>query len=219
MRLHRRRRRARVQGRQDRVDDRHGRRPLDRQLAGDAAHVLRARRALHDADAQRQPALGRCRRRQAGARRPDEVRRRSRARDEPARHARRSQPRLARHDGRRAARDRGAGDLLALVGARDLQRASQRARQHPADGREERRRGDGDVRARLHLAGGRRLRREAGSGAQGPDARRRRRCRRSPITSITSARSPASITSASAATSTASRRWSRASKTCRSIRT
>ena len=47
----------------------------------------------------------------------------------------------------------GAGDLFAFVRAGDLQRSSQRARQHPAAGREERRRGDGDVRARIHLAG------------------------------------------------------------------
>ena len=59
----------------------------------------------------------------AGARRPVEVRRRGGARDEPPRHAGRSQPRLARHDGGRAARHRGAGDLLALVGQGDLQRA------------------------------------------------------------------------------------------------
>ena len=43
----------------------------------------------------------------------------------------------------------------------------QRAGQRAADGGEERRRGDGDVRARLHLAGGRRLRREARGRAQG----------------------------------------------------
>ena len=39
---------------QDRLADRHGGRPLDRQLAGDAAHVVRARRALHDAHPQQQ---------------------------------------------------------------------------------------------------------------------------------------------------------------------
>ena len=39
---HRRRRRARLQERQDRLDDRHGGRPLDRQLAGDAADDVRA---------------------------------------------------------------------------------------------------------------------------------------------------------------------------------
>ena len=41
----------------------------------------------------------------AGARRPDAVRRRGRAGDELARHARRPEPRLARDDGGRAARD------------------------------------------------------------------------------------------------------------------
>ena len=123
---------------------------------------------LHDADPLREPRLGRRGHRQAGARRPDEVRRRSRPRDESPRHARRPEPRVARHDGRRAARHRSAGDLLAFVGEGDLQRASQRARQRPADRREEWRRGDGDVRARLHFAGGRRLRREARGGAQRP---------------------------------------------------
>ena len=65
--LHGRRRRAVVQGRPHRLADRHGGRPFDRRFAAGAAHVLRPRRALHDADPQRQPALGRCRRRQAGA--------------------------------------------------------------------------------------------------------------------------------------------------------
>ena len=54
------------------------------------------------------------------ARRADDLRRGSRARDEPARHARRPVARLAGHDERRARRHRGAGDLLALGGARDL---------------------------------------------------------------------------------------------------
>ena len=44
-RLHRRRDRALVQGGTHRLADRHGGRPLDRQLAGDAAHDARARRA------------------------------------------------------------------------------------------------------------------------------------------------------------------------------
>ena len=55
-----------------------------------------------------------------GARRPVEIRRRSRARDELARHARRSLPRVARHDGRRDPRQRSAGHLLALVGQRAI---------------------------------------------------------------------------------------------------
>ena len=87
------------------------------------------------------------------------VRRRGRARDELARHARRSVARVAGHDGRCDPRLRGAGDLLALVGARRERRAAQRARQHPAAAAEERRRRDGDVRAGLPLGEGRGLER------------------------------------------------------------
>ena len=143
-------------------------------------------------------------------------------------HAGRPEPRLAGHDEGRARRQRGADHLLALLGARDLQRAPQRSRRGAAAAAEERRRGDGDLRARLHLAGRCRLehggdraaaeaagrsspatppRSRPGSSAGGPSTRcRAPRSRRWPITSITSARSPASTTSASAATSTASRR-------------
>ena len=63
----------------------------------------------------------------AGARRPHAVRRADRAGDEQARHAGRSVAHLRRHDGRRAARVAGAGDLLAFIGARALRRAPQRA--------------------------------------------------------------------------------------------
>ena len=41
-----------------RLADRHGGRPLDRQLAGDAAHDVRAGRALHDADPLRATCAG-----------------------------------------------------------------------------------------------------------------------------------------------------------------
>jgi hypothetical protein len=96
---------------------------------------------------------------------------------------------------------------------------SERARQHPADRREERRRGDGDVRARDSF----RRRSPISTRSRKPSARassrRRPRCRRSRITSITSARSPASITWDLAATSTASRKWWWDWKTCRSIPT
>ena len=237
---HRGRGRARLQERADRVDDRHGGRPLDRQLARHAAHDARPRRRLHDADPQPQRAVGRLGDRQAGARRPVEVRRRGRARDELARDARRPQPRLARHDGGRDSRQRGAGDLLALVGEGAVQRAAQRARQRPADAAEERRRRDDHVRARASsrrrspITQRSRPRRSSRVRAQFPNndayvgdgdgalARRepraaRHACRRSPITSITCARSPASITSAWAATSTASRPSSRDWRTCRSI--
>ena len=50
---------------------------------------------------------------------------------------------------------RGAGHLLALVGARPQRRPAQRARQHPAAAPEERRRRDGDVRARVSVDEGR----------------------------------------------------------------
>ena len=123
---------------------------------------------------------------------------------------------------------RGAGDLLALVGARGQRRAAQRARRRPAAAPEERRRRDGDVRARLSVGEGRAntARRDSDrSGNRTAQAVREQaaasRCgwtagtkttpppaRRSPtppITSITSRKSRASITSASAATSTASR--------------
>ena len=46
------------------------------------------------------------------------IRRRGGARNELAGDAGRSEPRLARHDGGRDPRERSAGDLLALVGAR-----------------------------------------------------------------------------------------------------
>ena len=66
------------------------------------------------------------------ARRPDAVRRRGRPGNEPARHARRSEPRLAGDDGGRdPGRDR-AGDLFALVGAGPDRRPAQRAGRHPA---------------------------------------------------------------------------------------
>ena len=56
--VHRRRRRAHSQERQDRLAHRRGGRPLHRQLAGRAALVLPAGRALHDADAHRPLSTG-----------------------------------------------------------------------------------------------------------------------------------------------------------------
>ena len=97
-----------------------------------------------------------------GAQRPVAVRRAGRARDELAGHARRSVARLARHDGGCDSRLAGAGDLLALVGARRQRRPAQRARQHPADAAEERRRRDGDVRAGVPVGEGRSLEQAAG---------------------------------------------------------
>ena len=201
----------------------HGRRARHREFARRAARLLRSRRALHDADAQRAHELGGLAGAAAGARRPHAVRRAGRAGDEPARHAGRSVAHLRRHDGRRAARVAGAGDLLAFLGARALRRAAQRAGRHPEASQGERRRGDGHVRRRLHRSRGRR-RAGAGDGGDQPprDRQERRGARedrggsarqaaaaedpdraRSPITSSTSARSRASSTSASAATTTA----------------
>ena len=91
---------------QDCVADRHGGRPLDRQLARQPADVPSPRRALHDDHALEQHRVGRRRDRHAEEQRPVAVRRRGRPGDELARDARGSEPRLARHDGRRAARRR-----------------------------------------------------------------------------------------------------------------
>ena len=66
---HRRRHRGGHQGREDRVPARHGGRARHRELARRAAHVLRPRRAVHDADPQRHARLGRRGAGHAGARR------------------------------------------------------------------------------------------------------------------------------------------------------
>jgi microsomal dipeptidase-like Zn-dependent dipeptidase len=93
--------------------------------------------------------VGRLGDRQAGARWADAVRRAGRARDESARHARRPEPRFAGDDDGRVARIDGAGHLLALVGARGDRRAAQRPGRRPETAAEERRRRDGDLRARI----------------------------------------------------------------------
>ena len=64
-----------------------------------------------------------------------------------------------------AARDAGAGHLLALVGPRALRPPAQRARRDPQAAPEERRRRDGVVRARVHDAGGLGVGHGAGGGA------------------------------------------------------
>ena len=153
-RLHGRGRARGVRGREGRLAPRHGRRPRDRELARRAARLLRPRRALHDAHAQRDARLGRRRARQREARRAHELRARGGPRDEPARDARGSRARVAGRDEQRARRDRGAGDLLAFRGARARRSSAQRARLDPAPAAEERRRGDGAVRPRLRLAEG-----------------------------------------------------------------
>ena len=150
---HGRRRRAHPPRRPDRVAHRRRGRALDRQLARYAADARGARRELHDADPHGQRAVGRRRHRQAGQRRAVAVRRERGRGDEPPRHAGGPEPRVARHDGRRAPRLEGAGHLLALVCARDLGRAAQRARRHPEAAGGQRWRGDGDVRPGVRLAG------------------------------------------------------------------
>ena len=115
------------------------------------------RRALHDADALQNIPWADSATDTAEAQRPVAVRRGGRARDELARHARRSLARLAGHDGGRDPRQPGAGDLLALVGPRGRRRPrnvpDNILQLHP----EERRRRDGDVRAGLSVAEGRGL--------------------------------------------------------------
>ncbi len=93
------RRRTDLQGRQDRLADRHGRRPLDRQLAGGPSHVLSAGRAVHDAHPLQQHTVGGLGHRCAEVRRPRAVRRRGRQGNELAGHAGGPEPRLAGHDG------------------------------------------------------------------------------------------------------------------------
>ncbi len=113
-----RRRGTNLQDRPDRVADRDGGWPFDRQLACDAADVPPARRALHDADAQHEHSVGGRGYRHAEAGGPVEVRRRGRPRDESARHARGLEPHIAGNDGGRDPRLGGAGRLLALRRAR-----------------------------------------------------------------------------------------------------
>ncbi len=98
---------------------------------------------------------------------PHALRRGGGARDEPARHAGRPLARLAGDHGGRAARLRGAGDLLALLGARALRPPTQRARRRAAVGADERRRRDGDVRDRVHLARARACQPPALEGVRG----------------------------------------------------
>ena len=76
------------------------------------------------------------------------VRRGSRARDEPARHAGRPVARLRRDHGRRAAGGAGAGDLLALVRAALCATSRATCRTRSCAAAAKRRRGDG------HLRGG-----------------------------------------------------------------
>ena len=94
--------------------------PLLRQLYAAGA-------PLHDAHPFLQRALGGLGDRPTRRRRPEPLRARGRARDEPPRHARRPLARLRRDDGRRARDERGAGHLLPLVGPRDHRACAQRA--------------------------------------------------------------------------------------------
>ncbi len=164
--------------REDRVAPRPRGRPRDRELAGATAPLLRVGRALHDAHAQRDARLGRRRARQRQASRPHAVRPGSRARDEPARHARRSVARVAGDDERRARRDGGAGHLLALGLARARRPSPQRARLDPRAHAEERRRRHGPVRELVRVGRGQGRRRRARGGDRRrdktPSARQRR---------------------------------------------
>src|SRR5690606_17722102 len=103
---------------------------------------------------------------------PERVRQGGGAGDEPARHARGPLARRAGDDARRAGRDGGAGDLLALVGARGDGSSAQRAGRRAATAAGERRGGDGDVRAFVRERGGDALGEPAGGGAEGIGAAR-----------------------------------------------
>ena len=147
-----------VQGGQDRLPARRGGRPLHQQLARRAPLAVRARRPLHDADAQRQRRLGRLGDRRAGLRRPVRLRPRGRGGDAAPRHARRPVARGGHDDERRPGHGAGPGDLLALVSARAL---TDNPRNVPDDVLArlavERRRVHGGVRPVLRLAGVHRL--------------------------------------------------------------
>ena len=115
-------------GRQDRRHAGRGGRSRDRGFPRRAAHVLRPRRALHDAHAQQPHRLGRFRDGFiAGPRRPHRVRRAGRARDEPRRDAHRPLAHGAGHHARRDSRVEGAGDLLAFLGTGAVRHPAQRA--------------------------------------------------------------------------------------------
>ena len=129
------------------------------------------------------------------------------------------------------ARERGAGDFLALLRPRARRSSARRTRRCAQARRGERRRGDGEFRDGLRVRGAQSLggrprggaaratrarltavsisasriapRRRSRVGARASETRRRR-SRRSPITSITSGKSRASTMSASAPISTAS---------------
>src|SRR6478736_5498792 len=110
-----------------RVAPRRRGRSLHRLLARDPADAPRPRRAVPDADAQRQHALGRLGHRRARRRRPQRVRPRGRARDEPPRDDGRPQPRRRDDDAGRARDHRRTGHLQPLLGAGPVRHPPQRA--------------------------------------------------------------------------------------------
>ena len=101
----------------DRFADRHRGRPLDQQLARDAAADVCPWRALHDADAHPEQRLGGLGDGQAHAPWPDAFRPGRGPRNEPSGHAGRPESCLGGDDEGRACRHRGAGDLLPFRGA------------------------------------------------------------------------------------------------------
>ena len=101
--------------RADRLAPRDRGRPRHRGIARRAPRLLRPRRAVHDAHPQRHPRLGGLLQRRPAPRRAHRLREGGRARDEPARHAGRPRPHLARGHGRMRSTSPSAADLLPLV--------------------------------------------------------------------------------------------------------
>ncbi len=113
----RRRGRGRLRVGPGRVPDGRGGRPVDRLLPGCAPDAPRAGGSVHDADPQRQHAVGRLGHGRRGPPRAVALRCRGGPGDEPGRDDGRPLTCVVRHDACRTRRRRGPGDLQPLLGA------------------------------------------------------------------------------------------------------